>query len=90
MYEVWGLVVAGVMMTGFTANELSHGNVAEMMGLGHHHALDYNGYHCAGVEDATHWQHHVDHVHGGDASMPHAGCGGDHLRMHEAYGGRAR
>lgn len=87
MYEVWAVVAAAILATGFAANEMSHGAVAETMGVGHHHMLDYGGYHCAGVEDAEHWDHHVEHMHGGNATADHAGCGGNHQRMHDGYGG---
>lgn len=69
----------------FVANEWSHGAMSEIMGVGHHHALDYGGYHCAGHNDTLHGQHHQAHMHG-NQSMPHGGCPGG-VGMH-GQGGR--
>lgn len=72
-------IAAGIMMTGFAANEMTHGGFAESMGMGHHHMTDHGGYHCTGPDDDAHWQDHVDHMH-----EEHAGdhCGGEHMTGH--------
>jgi hypothetical protein len=77
-------IAAGVMMTGFAANEMSHGGLAEGMGMGHQHMLDHGGYHCADPDDA-HWDDHVAHMHGEGADH----CGDDHMHRsgHEGMGG---
>ena len=71
-------IAAGVMMTGFAANEMSHGGFAESMGMGHHHMMDYGGYHCTGPEDTENWQDHVNHMHGKGAGEH---CRGGHMQM---------
>jgi len=72
-------IVAGVTMTGFAANEMSHGAMAEALGMGHHHMTDQGGYHCAGPSDAQ-WAQHVSHMHGNSTAF------GDHCsngHMHQ-------
>lgn len=71
------VALAALFGTGFLANEWSHGAMSEAVGLGHHHVLDYGGYHCAGHGDAEHGAHHAAHMHG-NASRPHQGCAGMH------------
>lgn len=70
-------LASALLMTGFAANEATHGGFAESMGLGHHHMTDHGGYHCAGPDDAA-WQDHVAHMHGNDTT-PHDHCGADHM-----------
>lgn len=59
------LGVGGIAAMGTMVNEGTHGDVAEMMGFGHHHMADYGGYHCAshmGEEGDEHFRHmHEDH-----------------------------
>src|SRR5687768_15667349 len=62
---VAALAVAGIAGMGAMVNEGTHGEIAEMMGFGHHHMADYGGYHCAshmGENGNEHFQHmHEDH-----------------------------
>ena len=78
------LVVAGLSGGGFVVNEWSHGEMAEAMGLGHHHMLDYDGVHCAAHNNATQGQMHAAHMHG-NSSVPHDGCAGG-AAMHGGAG----
>jgi hypothetical protein len=96
-------IASAVMMTGFAANEMSHGGFADAMGMGHQHMADWGGYHCAGPDDA-HWADHVEHMHGNstgfedhcshrhmDADRGHIGDG-SHGPMgpgHDGMGGHA-
>lgn len=81
----WAVIAASLLMITVGANEASHGEVAEMMGFGHHHMADYGGYHCSGHNGSTHAGQHAEHMHGGavdntsdqNASEPyheHAAC----------------
>lgn len=78
------LGLAALLGAGFAGNEVSHGAMAEAMGLGHHHMMDYDGAHCASLDGPMAAQH-VGHMHGGDWNATHAGCGGMH---HGMMGGR--
>lgn len=69
------LAVAGLLALLFVVNELGHGAVAETVGLGHHHMLDYGGYHCAG-HDTPDGARHMQHMHG---NHTHAPCPGNHM-----------
>lgn len=68
------LVVSGVAGAGFMANEMTHGGMAETMGMGHHHLADYGGYHCAS-HDGSEGMHHMEHMHGENFTA-HSGCNG--------------
>jgi hypothetical protein len=60
---------------GFLLNEWTHGAVSEAAGLGHHHAFDVGGYHCASHDDPAHAAMHRSHMHG-EAPAPHDDCPG--------------
>lgn len=60
----------------FVVNEWSHGGMSESLGLGHHHAFDYGGYHCAAHNDTRYGQDHADHMHVNGSVIPHSGCEG--------------
>ena len=77
------LIVSGVAGAGMMANEASHGQVAEMMGVGHQHMADYGGYHCTSHQ-GDHASHHVDHMHN-ETHAAHAGCPGG-SGMHDMGG----
>lgn len=64
MSHTWALILAGVLALTFGANEISHGQVAETVGVDHHHMLDHGGYHCAAHDDAELREHHHEHMHG--------------------------
>jgi hypothetical protein len=70
-------IAAGMMMTGFAANEMTHGGMAESMGMGHQHMLDHGGYHCA-EPGSAHWENHEAHMHDGNMTDH---CGGGHMGM---------
>lgn len=81
------LILSGMAGFGVTANEASHGAMAEGMGLGHQHMTDVGGYHCAshqGSQAAMHQQH----MHN-ETQMQHGSCpGGSGMhRMAGAQGG---
>lgn len=82
MPQIWAVVAAGVLLAGFGANEASHGGVAEAMGFGHHHALDHGGYHCSDHDDAEHYEHHVEHMHGNATGVHHDECPGGYQDHH--------
>lgn len=90
MTNVWALAASGLLLAGFAGNEVSHGGWSEAMGLGHHHVTDSGGYHCAGPDNAEHWDHHVEHMHGGNATAYEDHCGADHMGHggHMRYGGQ--
>lgn len=54
------LAVAATFGGGFLMNEWSHGGMAEAMGLGHHHMLDYGGVHCLPPDDGARLAAHMD------------------------------
>lgn len=64
MSQTWALILAGALAFTFGANEISHGEVADTVGFGHQHMLDYDGYHCAPHDDEAHREHHYEHMHG--------------------------
>lgn len=71
---VGAVAVSCVAALGTLANEATRGDVAERMGLGHHHMADHDGAHCAdhaGPDAAE----HMEHMHGDDAT-PHDSCPG--------------
>lgn len=68
------LVVSGVAGVGMMGNEMTHGGMSEMMGMGHNHMADYGGYHCSS-HTGDHGSHHMDHMHG-DNYTAHEGCPG--------------
>lgn len=70
------LTIALALGSGFLANEWSHGALSESVGAGHHHALDFGGYHCAAHDDEEQGAMHMAHMHEAGASMPHDGCPG--------------
>ncbi len=76
------ILVAGA---GAIANESTHGQVAEGMGLGHQHMLDYGGYHCTSHEAPNEGPHHIEHMHEQHPAN-HASCPGGQ-RMHEQHTG---
>lgn len=78
------LIVSGVAGIGMMTNEATHGGVAEMMGLGHHHMTDVGGYHCAS-HAGEHGAHHVDHMHN-ETHSSHSRCQGGGS-MHGDMGG---
>lgn len=77
--ETMAILAAGLLATTFGANEVTHGGLAETMGAGHHHMLDYDGYHCATHDGPRADQHH-QHMHGGDWNGSNASYG---PRYHE-------
>ena len=79
------LILALALGSGFLANEWSHGGLSEATGAGHHHLLDYGGYHCASHDDSEQGQMHMAHMHQANASMPHDGCPGG-TGMHGGMG----
>ena len=68
------LAVGGLAAMGTMVNEGTHGGLAEMMGLGHHHMADYGGYHCAS-HDGEDGAEHMEHMHG-EHPMDHSDCPG--------------
>lgn len=66
---------SALLLAGFGANEMTHGGVAEGMGLGHQHMMDYDGYHCAEPGD-TDWERHQEHMH--DSTVGDH-CGSGHM-----------
>lgn len=74
------LGIAGALAAGFAGNEMAHGGMAEAMGLGHRHMMDYDGAHCAAMDGAMGAQH-LQHMHRGDPSASHMGCGARHHQM---------
>lgn len=81
------ILMSGVLMTGFAANEFSQGDLAEGLGFGHHHMLDWGGYHCAEPGDEA-WEQHEEHMHNGThANEEH--CGAPHMQdgWHHGHGG---
>jgi hypothetical protein len=84
--QILAVALAGVLFAGFAVNEMSHGAMAEMMGLGHRHMLDHGGYHCA-EPTSEHWERHQSHMHRHDGDAPYAThCGVHH--MTEGHGHR--
>lgn len=74
------LVLSLALAGGFVANEWSHGGLSEATGAGHHHMLDYGGYHCAAHDDPAQGEMHMAHMHQADMPMPHDACpGGDSM-----------
>lgn len=63
--QMMALIAAGLLAFTFGANEAMHGDVAEAMGAGHQHMLDYGDYHCAPHDHAEHGDHHMEHMHAG-------------------------
>ena len=80
------LAVGGLAAMGTMINEGTHGEIAEMMGLGHHHMTDYGGYHCAS-HTGEHGADHMEHMHG-DHPMDHDDCpGGADMHHMDHMGG---
>lgn len=79
------LGIALTMGGGFLANEWSHGGLSEALGMGHRHALDFGGYHCAPHDDSERGRMHVEHMHQEGSPMPHDECAGGSA-MHESRG----
>lgn len=85
------LLVSGVAGIGMMANEASHGQMAELMGLGHNHMADYGGYHCA-AHDGEQAALHAAHMHNGTGNgtmVGHSDCPGG-AGMHGAAGQRGQ
>lgn len=81
-------IASALLMTGFAANEASHGGFAESMGLDHHHMTDHGGYHCAGP-DETGWEAHVQHMHGNSTAFQDH-CSGGHMQADHQHIGDGR
>ncbi len=48
------IAIASLLVVGVGANELSHADVSESLGLGHHHLTGHGGDHCADGQGAHH------------------------------------
>lgn len=76
---------------GMVGNEMTHGGFAETMGLGHHHAADFGGVHCAS-HAGTMGASHTQHMHDGNFTA-HGSCRGGagmHGNMSGGMGGGMR
>lgn len=98
MEMIWVIGASVLLLAGFGANEMTHGGVAGTMGLGHHHMLDYGGYHCADHHDDAVAGDHFEHMHSqawngswngtyGPGYHEHAACYSDGQAMHDQHMG---
>ena len=70
------LLIASTFGGGFLVNEWSHGALSETVGLGHHHMLDYGGYHCSAYNATAYGDHHMMGRPPQDLEGQASGCAG--------------
>lgn len=78
---ITAFLLTTVSLGGVAMNELSHGEVAEVMGFGHRHMFDHGGYHCTSHDHSQHAQAHMQHMHE-ENNMTHGQCPGP---MHDNH-----